>query len=90
MTMLDSSDRYVVLRGGVPVEVEALRLAWALEERGFTFELAGPDLCVRPGSALTEDDVTLIRAHKPALMALVCYIASDLWRPSWQPHEVTA
>jgi hypothetical protein len=71
--MPDCSDRYIILRGGVPVEVEALRLAWSLEERGFTFELAGPDLRVRPGSALTEDDVALIRAHKSALLAIVAY-----------------
>ena len=72
--MADSSDaRYIVLRGGVPVEVEALRLAWALEERGFRFELVGPDLCIRPGSALTEEDVALIRAHKPGLRAVIAY-----------------
>jgi hypothetical protein len=71
--MADSSDRYVVLRGGVPVEVEALRLAWNLEERGFRFEQVGADLCVRPGSALTEADVALIRAHKSALLAIVAY-----------------
>jgi len=71
--MADSSDRYVVLRGGISVEAEALKLAWRLEERGFKFELAGPDLYIRPGSALTEDDVALIRAHKSALLAIVAY-----------------
>jgi hypothetical protein len=71
--MPECSDRYVVLRGGVPVEVEALRLAWSLEDRGFTFELAGSDLCVRPGSALTADDVALIKAHKSALLTVVAY-----------------
>lgn len=73
--MAESSDRYIVLRGGVPVDVEALRLAWRLEERGFTFELAGDNnICVRPGSALTDQDVALIMAHKPALLAIVAYV----------------
>ena len=72
--MLECSDRLVTLRGGLTVSVGALRLAWALEDRGFRFEVVDDsDLCVRPGSALTADDVALIRAHKPALLALVAY-----------------
>ena len=33
----------VVLKGGVTVPLEALRLAWALEDRGATFAVEGDD-----------------------------------------------
>lgn len=76
--MAESSERYVTLRGGLVVPVEALQLAWQLEDRGFRIALAGDDaLRVTPGSALTEADVALIRQHKPALLAIIAYQAPD-------------
>jgi len=93
--MAACSDRYVLLRGGVTVPYAALLVAWDFERRGFTVDPVDDDhVMVRPGSALSDADVALIRRHKPALIAIARYIASDAWRPSWQPQaapsEVTA
>ena len=81
---------YVTLRGGCVVSAAVLRRVWAIEARGVRFAREGDDIILAPDSLVTDDDLAFLRVHKPALMALVCYIASDLWRPSWQPHEVTA
>ena len=35
---------FVVLKGGLSVPLEALQLAWALEDRGATFLVDGIDL----------------------------------------------
>ena len=48
---------FVTLKGGLIVVIEALHLAWALEERGATFAVEGEDLVVEcRRRALTETD----------------------------------
>jgi hypothetical protein len=72
VTIPACSDRYVNLRGGRVVPFEALRVAWALEDRGFRLTLEDGDMIrIVPGSALTPTDEQAIRAHKPALLALI-------------------
>ena len=64
----------VVLRGGLTVPVEALRLLWLLEERDFEMRLAEDGaLLVTPGSKLTTADRRAIAEHRDALRELVAY-----------------
>lgn len=71
--MRDNSDRYVTLRGGLIVPLEALRLLWDLEDRGFSFTLEDDRIIVRPGSALTADDEAAIRRWRPDVLTLLSY-----------------
>ena len=53
---------FVVLKGGLTVPLEALQLAWALEDRGATFLVDGIDLVVDgPRGWLTEADQVAVR-----------------------------
>lgn len=72
--MSKDSDAYVTLRNGLTVPVEALRLAWALEDRGATLAVAGEDtLLVKPRGLLTDADREAIRRWKLHLLALALY-----------------
>jgi hypothetical protein len=64
----------VVLRGGLLVSIEALRLLWDFEARGCIVRCE-PDgaLFVGPRLALTDDDAAAIRQHRDELIALVAY-----------------
>ena len=65
---------FVVLKGGLTLPLEALRLALALEDRGATFAVDGEDLVVDgPAGFLTEDDQLAIRRWKRHLMAIATY-----------------
>jgi hypothetical protein len=65
---------FVVLKGGLTVPLEALQLAWALEDRGATFTIDGIDLVVDgPRGLLTEADQVAIRRWKRHLMAIATY-----------------
>jgi hypothetical protein len=71
---------FVVLKGGLTVPLEALQLAWALENRGATFEVDGDDLVVAcPQGLLTDADQVAIRRWKRQLMAIATY---------WPPEVV--
>jgi hypothetical protein len=70
----DGSDRYVVLKGGLAVPVEPLRLLLDLERRNFTLERDDEALVVEPGDLLTEDECRLIRRWKLHLLALIDYV----------------
>jgi hypothetical protein len=72
--MTASSER-VSLRGGLVVSLDALRLGWALEERGFRLEPAGDRLRVSPHAALTAEDILAIKAHRDELFRLAKYDA---------------
>ena len=64
----------VVLRDGLAVPVEALRVLWTLEERNFDIWLTDTGgLRVAPGSKLTADDRAAIAEHRDALRELVAY-----------------
>jgi hypothetical protein len=64
----------VTLTGGFAVSLEALKLAWALEERGFRVRLAEDGgLLVSPRSRLTAQDDDAIRWHRRELIDLARY-----------------
>jgi hypothetical protein len=71
------SDRYVLLKGGLAVPIEPLRLLWDLEERGYRVCQDGEDLLVHPGRTLTDEDRASIRRWKSHLLALVAYVCRD-------------
>jgi hypothetical protein len=65
---------FVVLKGGLTVSLQALQLAWALEDRGATFTVDGDDLVVDgPRGFLTEDDRVAIRRWRAHLKAIASY-----------------
>jgi len=64
----------ITLRGGLTVSLEALQLAWSLEERGVQVTLSDDDgLVVRPRSQITPSDDQAIRQYRDELIALVRY-----------------
>jgi hypothetical protein len=70
---------FVVLKGGLTLPLEALRLAWALEDRGATFAVDGEDLVVEgPPGFLTEGDRVAIRRWRVHLKAIARYQAPEL------------
>lgn len=78
------SSEVIELKGGLTVPVDAVRLAVALEMRGFELRGNGPDLIVRPvpkadgpGPLLTNADRDAVRRWKPALLRLVAYEAPE-------------
>ena len=73
----EEAAEFVTLRGRLVTSLEALRLGWALEARGFVMEPDGDRLRVTPRGALTPDDVAAITQHRDALLALVRYHAPE-------------
>jgi len=76
MTTLPSiaAPELVTLTGGFTVSIDALRLAWDLEDRQFEIRVVdGVGLTVRPRSRLTSDDDHAIRTHRDELIALTRY-----------------
>lgn len=72
----DQPDRYVQLKNGLVLPVEAVRLALALEERGFTLQREDDDtLSAQPYERLTPADFAAIRRWKWHLLAVVDYVA---------------
>jgi len=74
------TDRYVTLRpmpgvGALTVPVAALRLAWALEARGYDLtRTPGGDVRVTPTAGLTAEDRAGLRCWAQPLAALVAYV----------------
>jgi hypothetical protein len=65
------SDALVVLRSGLAVPVDAVRLLLELEERGIDVRVDCQGLSVGPRDRLTDDDRNAIRQHRQALISLV-------------------
>ena len=64
----------VVLKGGLTVPLEALQLAWALEDRGATLAVDGDDLVVEgPRGLLTSEDRIAIRRWRRHLKVIASY-----------------
>ena len=63
----------VTLQGGLTVSLDAFRLLWNPERRGFALRLDGDTACVRPDSALTAADRRALGAHRDDVRALVAY-----------------
>lgn len=75
-SMVDDS-RFVSLRGGYIIPTVALRLAWALEDEGFTFKLADDGaLLVAPFEKLTTEHRESLRHWKRHICALVAYASA--------------
>ena len=69
---------FVLLKGGLAVPIEALQLAWSLEDRGAVLSADDADLVVDlPAGRLTETDRAAIRRWKSHLMAIATYRAPD-------------
>jgi hypothetical protein len=70
---------FVVLKGGLTVPLEALQLAWALEDRGATFAVDGEDLVVEgPAGLLTDAHRIAIRRWREHLKAIASYRAPEV------------
>ena len=60
------------------MSVDALKVGWNLEGRGFLLEPAGDKLRVRPHTELTPEDVAAIKAHRDELLTLAAYKAPEV------------
>jgi hypothetical protein len=69
--MSNSDPVLVVLRSGLSVPVDVLRLLWELETRGLSVRIDGDGLTVGPRRLLTDEDRSAIREHRDELKALV-------------------
>jgi TubC N-terminal docking domain len=78
MTLKSTTDdvetETVILKGGLSVSLDALRLGWRLEERGVTLRPDGDGLAVGPRGLLSDEDRGQIRTHRDELLALVRYV----------------
>jgi len=74
---MSTCSEHVVLRGGHVASLDALRLGWNLESRGFRLEPVGDKLRA-PHAELTPQDVEEIKAHRDGLLALVRYDAPEV------------
>lgn len=74
MTATTAALETVTLKPGFVVSLDALRLAWDLEPRGFRVRLADDGgLLVSPRSRIDADDDAAIRQHASELIALARY-----------------
>jgi hypothetical protein len=75
-----SDERLLVLRDGYVAPVEALRLAWRLEDAGFRFKLdTDGHLMVGPPERLAAADMALLRRWARHLEAMLAHFeAHDL------------
>jgi hypothetical protein len=78
MTGPGSDQQYVLLKGGLAVPAEPLRLLFDLEGRGFTLRREGDELVVVPGRTLTDADRVAIRRWKSHMLALLAYMPPEL------------
>lgn len=68
------SSESVVLKSGERVSIQALRLLWAVEDRGsIVREEPDGSLFIGPRDRLNDFDVADIRRHRDELLALVRY-----------------
>jgi hypothetical protein len=69
--MTTAISEFVTLKSGLALPMNALRLAWNLEDRGFHLSIDGEYLVVEPSKCLTDADRVAIRYWKPQLMAML-------------------
>ena len=72
-----SAASFVMLRGGLSVRIEAVRLLLDLEARGVRLEADGNDILIRSGAPVTEDDRQAPQRFKGYILALLDYVASE-------------
>lgn len=70
---VQSASEFVVLRGGLTVRVEVVRLLLRLEALGVTLEIDGPDILIHAHHAqrVTDEDRAVLRRFKPQVLALI-------------------
>ena len=73
-----AASEVIVLRGGLCVSLEALRLGWRLEEQGLEMRIEDDTLIVRPKQLLTERDITELKRHRADLKRLVASTSEPL------------
>ena len=71
--MFVATTETVVLKGGVSVSLDALKVLWNLEDRQFLLSVDGDSLLVQPQASITVADDAAIRQHRNELIALVRY-----------------
>jgi hypothetical protein len=74
-----ASEAFVTLRGGLIVPVDALKLAWSLEDRGGIFLVENDELIIDgPAGLLTDRDRAAIRRWRNHLKAIATYQAPEV------------
>jgi hypothetical protein len=75
LPLLQDDTRYVTLRGGLTIALEALTFALDLERRDITLSRA-PDgaLCVEPADRLTPEDEAAVARWRHTLEAIIDYV----------------
>ncbi len=76
MQAITTAPELVTLKGGLVVSVDALRVLWDLEDRGFDVKLGDGrryKVLVAPSARLTAEDKAAIHMHRDALAELVRY-----------------
>ncbi len=77
MPAATTAPELVTLKQGLVVSVNALRLLWDLEDRGFDVRLGDGrpyKVLVGPSPRLTTEDKAAIHTHRDALAELVRYV----------------
>ena len=77
MQTTTTAPELMTLKGGVVVSVDALRMLWDLEDRGFDVKLGDGrrfKVLVAPIDRLTAVDKAAILRHRDALAELVRYV----------------
>ncbi len=77
MTPPAGGPELLTLKGGLVVSVDALRILWDLEDRGFDITLGDGrryKVLVGPSDRLTVADKAAIHRHRDALADLVRYV----------------
>ncbi len=76
MPTITTAPELVTLKGGRVVSVDALRVLWDLQDRGFAGKLGDGrrnKVLVGPSARLTPQDKAAIHTHRDALAELVRY-----------------
>jgi hypothetical protein len=68
-----NASEFVTLIDGPTLPLQALQLAWDLEDRGVVLSIRDGDLCAGPRRLLTDADREAIRRWRKHLMAIVAY-----------------
>ena len=74
-TAVGTSLEQITLKHGFMVSLDALRVAWHLEEAGFDMQVVEQDVFeVQPANRLTPEDAAAVEQHQAELIALSEYV----------------
>lgn len=65
----------VVLKGGVSVDWDVVRVLLGIEDRGGVFHVQHSAVSVQPSGVLTRDERATLVAHKPEVLRILAYDA---------------